>query len=135
MRKGFGMLALLALSACATVSEENGEELPVAEPVTPVAPVTEPSEPLPPPPLPDPDTLLNKRPADIVTLLGEPDLVRWENNAQILQYRAQSCVLDLVFFEQADGGFILRYYDSRKRLDGAADDAALCLDGLLKARS
>lgn len=130
----FVSLSLIAfLSACATEVEQAPP--PVEE--TPAPVVVEP-EPLPEPepePLPDPDTLLNQNPADIVTLLGEPGLVRWEGNVQVFQYSHLDCVLDLVFIEQGEDGFSLRYYETRSAESAERVDAPLCLDALLKARA
>ena len=43
------------------------------------------------------------RPSDVVGLLGEPDLRRSEPPGEIWQYRATDCVLDLFFYDAADG--------------------------------
>jgi len=125
---------LVFLTACATEEEPAPppvvEEIPIPSPIPEVIEEVEPE----PEPLPDPDTLLEKSPADIVTLLGDPGLVRWEGNVQVFQYNNQDCVLDMVFIEQDAGGFLLSYYETRSIHSAEQVDAPVCLDALLKER-
>lgn len=126
--------SLVFLTACATEEEPVPppvvEEIPIPSPPPEIIQEVEPE----PEPLPDPDTLLQKSPADIVTLLGDPGLVRWEGNVQVFQYDNQDCVLDMVFIEQESGGFLLSYYETRSVQSAERVDAPLCLDALLKER-
>jgi hypothetical protein len=50
-----------------------------------------------------PEQLKGMKQADIVALLGEPDFRRNEPPAELWQYRAADCVLDLFFDRGADG--------------------------------
>ena len=47
-------------------------------------------------------------PPEILALLGEPDLQREEPPAEIWQYRAADCVLDLFFYRQGDALRLVR---------------------------
>jgi hypothetical protein len=47
--------------------------------------------------------LTGLRPTDIVAILGQPDLRRDEPPAQLWQYRATDCILNLFFYREKDG--------------------------------
>ena len=49
------------------------------------------------------EQLKGMKQADIVSLLGEPDFRRSEPPAELWQYRAADCVLDLFFDRDRDG--------------------------------
>jgi hypothetical protein len=50
-----------------------------------------------------PAELTGLRQAEILALLGEPDFRRSEPPAELWQYRAADCVLDLFFYGGSDG--------------------------------
>lgn len=134
MRFNIAVLAILALAGCTDAVVEEEVAPPPAPPID-AAPIIEevvedaPKE----MPLPDPEALKGKNPADIVTLLGEPGLIRWEGNVQVFQYAYKNCVLDLVFIEQSDG-FHMTYYESRSRESAQTLPTPPCLAALIKVR-
>ena len=77
--------------------------------------------------LPDPAKLKGLEPAAMQALLGVPDLLRWESHAQVYQYRAAKCVLNIIFYEDPAGGPFQAFLDRQiknnrqigtKRADG-----------------
>ena len=78
--------------------------------------------------------LTGLRPADIVSILGPPDLKRDEPPAELWQYRAADCVLNLFFYDNA-GGFRLSRVETWQRSLSAASAPVRChdTDALLKA--
>ncbi|GAB3440566.1 hypothetical protein [Insolitispirillum peregrinum] len=68
-------------------------------------------------------------PADVRDRLGAPTLTRREPPAEVWQYSAQSCVLDVVFYPPRDNpnnGLRADWVGSRG-LDGNPGDPAACL--------
>ena len=57
-------------------------------------------------------------PERVLPVLGAPDFVRRDGNAQIWQYRATNCVLDL-FLYNANGGTVVKHAELRPRVPGA----------------
>lgn len=47
--------------------------------------------------------LAGLHPADIIAMMGQPDLRRDEPPAQLWQYRTSDCVLTLFFYREPDG--------------------------------
>jgi hypothetical protein len=47
--------------------------------------------------------LTGLRPSDVVAILGQPDLQRDEPPAELWQYRAPDCILNLFFYRERDG--------------------------------
>ncbi len=77
--------------------------------------------------------LLARDAAELVTLIGPPDLVRREDTVQIFQYRGgDDCILELVLYER-DGRFFVRYVTARRRHDGEPMHPDRCLTRLLPA--
>jgi len=62
--------------------------------------------------------LTGLRPVDIAALLGNPDLRRDEPPAELWQYRAANCILNLFFYRQADGYHLVRAETWRRDLAG-----------------
>ena len=82
-----------------------------------------------------PDDLKGLDGAMLLTLLGEPTLIRAEPPAEVWQYRAETCVLDLVFYEAEDGNLGgLSYLSSRPTGVRRLDDQA-CLDAVRAERT
>lgn len=50
----------------------------------------------------DPDDFIGAGPAKLLPMLGAPDFVRREGPAQVWQYRAKHCVLDLFLYESGE---------------------------------
>jgi len=64
--------------------------------------------------LPQPGELRGLSDSAVVALLGEPDFRRNEVQAELWQYRAEDCVLDL-FLYRGDGGFRVAETATRDR--------------------
>ncbi|HLB79500.1 MAG TPA: hypothetical protein VJJ77_03280 [Dongiaceae bacterium] len=80
----------------------------------------------------DPDRLLGLNRVSVEKLLGRPRVVRSEAPAEVLQYRATDCVLDLFLY--ADGG-VYRVVFLEARTAAAQPVAArFCLNAVLAAR-
>ena len=77
----------------------------------------------------DPDRLLGLAPAGIARLLGKPGLIRRDGPAEVWQYRAASCILD-VFLFGSNGDLKVTYFELRGR--GAARRSRReCFAGML----
>lgn len=68
-------------------------------------------------------TALNKK-------LGKPALIRRDGNAEIWQYRADRCVLDLFLYGMAKR---VEHVDLRIRGDGSEGSVRNCFAGMLRA--
>ncbi len=80
----------------------------------------------------DPDRLLGLNRVAVEKLLGRPGVVRSEAPAEVLQYRATACVLDLFLYP--DGG-VYRVVFLEARTAAAQPVAARgCLNAVLAAR-
>ena len=80
----------------------------------------------------DPQQLYGLDSGALGTLLGQPSLIRNEAPAEIWQYRSQTCVFDIFFYESADQPrvtYIEARDDSAQRIDARG-----CLNELLRAR-
>lgn len=87
------------------------------------------------PRLPDPAKLKGFEPAAMQALLGVPDLLRWENHAQVYQYRGSECVLDIIFYESPSGGPFQAVHLSARGPGGQDTEVKACLVDLLPAES
>lgn len=84
----------------------------------------------------DPAQLIKMTRDDLNGLLGQPDLVRRENPAEIWQYRGKNCILDLFLYNDEDDAsspYRVVYSEARDRVAGKADQRA-CLNELLRAQ-
>lgn len=84
----------------------------------------------------DPAQLIKMTRDDLNGLLGQPDLVRRENPAEIWQYRGKDCILDIFLYNEADqenSPYRVVYSEARGREAGTADQRA-CLNELLRAQ-
>jgi len=61
-----------------------------------------------------PGDLKGYSPGQVAALYGEPDLKRVDSPAEVWQYRSAECVLDLFFYDGADGTRLV-YAESRMR--------------------
>lgn len=118
---GAGIAALL--SACAT-PELSTSQTPL--PITPIPAAAGTSRPG------ELKELTGLRPAAIVALFGDPDLRRDEPPAELWQYRAADCILNLFFYRENDGYRLLRAETWQRNLAGGTVPAR-CHDETIKA--
>ncbi len=71
--------------------------------------------------------LTGLHPPDIVAMLGQPDLRRDEPPAQLWQYRAADCVLNLFFYREGTG-YRLAHAETWQRSLGGSATSARCND-------
>ena len=71
--------------------------------------------------------LAGLQPADVVSILGSPDLRRAEPPAELWQYRAADCVLNLFFYSE-EGGYRLAHAEAWQRTPTAGSVPARCHD-------
>lgn len=76
---------------------------------------------------PDIKDLAGLKPAEIVSILGQPDLKRDEPPAELWQYRAADCVLNLFFYDNA-GSERLTHAEAWQRSLSAGSTPARCHD-------
>lgn len=73
----------------------------------------------------DPDDLKSMSPYELIAALGRPDLQRREKPAEVWQYEAKECVVDIVLFDKGRGAKVT-YLESRDR-QGNRHDVESCL--------
>jgi len=141
-RPALTLAALLLLAGCAggqaparqAALEETAEEQTVEEPAAaalPAEPEPAPAPAPPPkPPVPDARTFLDRNGADISGVLGEPGFVRKDPPAELWQYRAERCTLDLYFYDDGGGAYSLAWLDFRGT-DGSLEARDDCLREIL----
>lgn len=71
--------------------------------------------------------LAGLKPDDVLAILGEPDLRRDEPPAELWQYRAADCVLNLFFYD-ASGSYRLTHAEAWQRTLSAGSAPAPCTD-------
>lgn len=107
MKQALTLLAgTVALAACtsapapapAVPAPEPAVEQPVATPV-PVEPEIVEPKPL----VVDLSHIENATPADVISYMGAPSLVRRDENVQVMIFEAERCVVEIVFYEPEDG--------------------------------
>jgi hypothetical protein len=76
---------------------------------------------------PDIKDLNGLKPDDVLSMLGQPDLRRDEPPAEVWQYRAADCVLNLFFYDEA-GGYRLAHTESWQRTLSSSTSPAQCRD-------
>jgi hypothetical protein len=76
---------------------------------------------------PDVRDLNGLKPDDVLSMLGQPDLKRDEPPAEVWQYRAADCVLNLFFYDDA-GGYRLAHTESWQRTLSSGTSPAQCRD-------
>ena len=82
---------------------------------------------------PAPSTLSGLDSGQVVELLGPPPFKRRDNPAEIWQYRAQACVLDLFLYRVGKSGpFRVRHFEARGRGKNGVSEKD-CFHRLLKA--
>lgn len=157
---GAAVLAALALAACqdrgsdramarfgtesrnfAAAADAPAEPAPTApaaaEPAQPTAPgeTQSAARPQPDAPIPEvdarPERLMGLDPQALDAALGRPELVRREKPAEVWQYRAGSCVLDVFLYPAGQGREVL-HLEARDAASAAPADAKSCLTALLR---
>lgn len=82
---------------------------------------------------PAPSTLSGLDTGQVVDLLGPPSFKRLDNPAEIWQYRAPACVLDLFLYRAGQSGpFRVRHYEARGRSKNGISEKD-CFHSFLKA--
>jgi len=76
---------------------------------------------------PDIKDLAGLKPADVLSILGQPDLRRHEPPAELWQYRAADCVLNLFFYGDA-GDYRLTHAEAWQRTLAGGSRPARCHD-------
>ena len=76
---------------------------------------------------PDIKDLAGLKPADVLSMLGQPDLRRNEPPAELWQYRAADCVLNLFFYSDA-GDYRLAHAEAWQRTLAGGGLPARCHD-------
>jgi hypothetical protein len=71
--------------------------------------------------------LAGLKPADVLSILGQPDLRRDEPPAELWQYRAADCVLNLFFYSET-GGYRLTHAEAWQRALAGGSSPARCHD-------
>ena len=65
----------------------------------------------------DPEEFIGYGPQRLLPIMGAPDFVRRDGPAQIWQYRAENCVLDLFLYGKNDDSQV-RHVELRERVPG-----------------
>jgi hypothetical protein len=78
----------------------------------------------------DPQQLMGLDRATLNKKLGEPALIRRDGDAEVWQYRADRCVLDLFLY---GANKKVEHIDLRNRGDGGEDSVSDCFNGMLRA--
>ena len=83
----------------------------------------------------DPHQLMGLAPDAVNSLLGLPSLLRTESPAEVWQYTAEDCVLDIYLYakEQTPDRLRVTYYEIR-RPDTAQSGARACLAEIIESR-
>jgi hypothetical protein len=71
--------------------------------------------------------LAGLKPADVISILGQPDLRRDEPPAELWQYRAADCVLNLFFYSEA-GDYRLAHAEAWQRTLASGSGPTRCHD-------
>ncbi len=121
----FGLLSV-ALSACGPTPEP---EVQVPAPVAEEAPIAE--APVAKPEPPKVERLMGLNPREVQALMGEPGLVRRDNDVQVMLFEGPSCVLEVVFYEPDPGEYFQAKYMAARTRTGVETDTDSCLALLL----
>jgi hypothetical protein len=81
-------------------------------------------------PAPQPGQIVNQPGRAVRALLGIPDLERREPPAEVWQYKADGCVLDITFYPHKDGEPAHAAYLESRTLEGAKLEPVACLSRL-----
>lgn len=136
MTRRISTLAAVFLVGQLTAACQTAAPVPAPEPEPEVAPVVEeappaPEPPPPPPPEPEAGDLLKLEPKTVQALLGAPTLVRRDGHVQLMQFSAENCRLDVVFYEDVTGAPFEASHVEARDLAGASIDTDACLSEIL----
>lgn len=82
---------------------------------------------------PQPEEIVDHPERTVRAVLGAPDLQRREPPAEVWQYGAEGCVLDITFYPATDGGPARAAYLESRTLAGIRLEPAACLASLGRA--
>jgi hypothetical protein len=120
-KRGRALVVILGafLAGCAVSEPPTPTVAAAPQPVVAAIPVPPPAPPPLDPPTATPEHYEGMRGPELVRLLGSPDFRRRDANAEVWQYRAGACVLDLFLYEEG-GAFRVVYAETRSRATGRA---------------
>jgi hypothetical protein len=78
------------------------------------------------------DALVGKGPQELRAMLGEPQLLRRDQGAEVWQYPGETCVLFLYLYPDEAGAPAVSYVDARLKTKGPAP-VPECLNEALRA--
>ncbi len=114
------------LAACVPTDVEPPQAqapAPVVEAEQPAA--LEAAQPAPPPP--EPERLQGLNPQQVITLMGEPSLVRRDGSVQVMLFENETCVFEVVFREPSQHEYFQAHHIAARTLDGHGTDTQACL--------
>ena len=114
-------IAMTAMLAACAAPAPGDAGVSMAMPPAMSAPVRGPTRP------PAIQDLAGLKPDEILSILGKPDLKRDEPPAELWQYRAADCVLNLFFYDDA-GGYRIEHAEAWQRTPSAGSMPARCRD-------
>ena len=115
--RAFSLFAALAIAGCASEPTGSGKSAAAPEYVGLAAPADAPALTPRPPRADAADRFHGLKRAELARLLGRPDFLRRDGDAEIWQYRAGSCILDLFLYEEP-GGMRVAHADFRGKAPG-----------------
>lgn len=80
-----------------------------------------------------PEEFLGFSPERVLPILGAPDFVRRDGNAQIWQYRANHCVLDLFLYQNGNDTRV-KHAELRPRVANSAESVDSCYTRMRQER-
>ncbi|WP_286829479.1 MULTISPECIES: hypothetical protein [Kordiimonas] len=114
------------LAACGPTAVEP-PQTQAPEPVVETEQIAPQEETLPAAPPPEPERLQGLNPREVVTLLGDPTLVRRDGPVQVMLFENHDCVLEVVFREPNQNEYFQAHYIAARNLDGKTADTQACL--------
>lgn len=129
--------ALLVLALSSTLAACASGPAPVPTPETAPQQVVEPTPQvvteLPDPPAPEPAPIIvdlarvqGQTPADVLSYLGAPTLVRRDENVQVMIFEAERCVVEVIFYEPDNGDHFRADWVNARLRNGQDTDLATC---------
>jgi len=131
MRYSVIMLFSLSLGACmnTTAPAPNPPKASVVQEDVQLA--AQPETPILPKPKAEHTSLMGLNPRSVQAMVGEPTLVRRDENVQAMLYETPACVLEIIFYEpDPQASFEVRHISARQR-NGDDIDMHKCLEAVL----
>jgi len=129
------LMPLLLLGACMGADTVPTEIVTTPEPETaPVIAATKSPviiEEAPPPPVPEPSRLSGLNPKEVQALVGDPSLVRRDQNVQIMLFENRNCVFEIIFYEPDLNAYFRADHINARDRNGADMDLQSCLISIL----